>query len=257
MGGERLVLPPRERRVLGVLLEKELATPAYYPLTVNAATSSCNQKSNRDPVTEYTEAEVEDALEQLRARGLASAVFPAGGRVAKWRHLVREALGLEAAARAVLAELLLRGPQTPGELRARASRMRPLADLPALQQAIEQLAGHDPPLVTQLGTAGSRRAVRYAHTLYPEEELAALGGGAGRAGRRGRRRRGGSAAGCGGGVATGSVAGAGAPGGAAGGTPGARRAAGGMNGPAEGLTVRESAAARSGRSEGEWDAGVA
>ncbi|RME71075.1 MAG: DUF480 domain-containing protein [Planctomycetota bacterium] len=195
-GAESAVaLDPIERRVLGVLIEKQLSTPASYPLTLNALIAGCNQKSNRDPVLDLEPYEVQEALERLRARGLVSQYFSAGGRAEKWRTLDREHWGIGGPERAVLAELLLRGPQSMGELRARASRMVPIADLAALGEVLEALASHQPPLAVRLSPPGQRRGVRWAHALYPETERAALrteegaraaaaGGGGGGAGAR-------------------------------------------------------------------------
>ena len=128
-----------EARVLGVLIEKAFTTPDQYPLSLNATTNGCNQKSNRDPVLDFSEAEVRIALQGLRMKGLAGQSVPAGSRVERWRHNATEALGVGERETAVLAELLLRGPQTAGELRSRARRMRDLPDLEALERALEGL----------------------------------------------------------------------------------------------------------------------
>lgn len=128
-----------EARALGVLIEKAFTTPDQYPLSLNATTNGCNQKSNRDPVTDFSEAEVRIALQGLRMKGLAGQSVPAGSRVERWRHNAMETLGIGEREAAVLAELLLRGPQTAGELRSRARRMRDLPDPEALGQALEAL----------------------------------------------------------------------------------------------------------------------
>src|SRR2546423_3663444 len=125
-------LTARERRVVGVLVEKQKTTPEYYPMTLAAIVTACNQKSNRDPVTNYDQDDVEEALHSLRKKG-AVILVEGVGRVARWKHTLYEWLKVSKVELAVLAELLLRGPQTEGDLRARASRMEPLADLPALQ----------------------------------------------------------------------------------------------------------------------------
>ncbi len=163
-----------ERRVLGVLLEKGFTTPDQYPLTLNALVTASNQKSCRHPVTQLSEEQVLEALDRLRKKGLCSLVQPAGGRTNRWRHLVRESLQLEGGESAVLAELLLRGPQTDGELRQNASRMVPIESPEALQQAMEKLRGRTEPLAVRLGPEERRRGVRYAHTFYPAAELEAL-----------------------------------------------------------------------------------
>ncbi len=128
-----------EARVLGVLIEKAFTTPDQYPLSLNATTNGCNQKSNRDPVLDFSEAEVRIALQGLRMKGLAGQSVPAGSRVERWRHNAMEALGVGEREAAVLAELLLRGPQTAGELRSRARRMRDLPDLESLERTLEGL----------------------------------------------------------------------------------------------------------------------
>jgi uncharacterized protein YceH (UPF0502 family) len=162
-------LGPRERRVLGVLIEKQKTTPDAYPMTVNALVAGCNQKSNRDPVTNYSAEDVEEALESLRQKGVAVR-YEGSGRVEKWKHAAYDWLALRnrAAEMAVLAELLLRGPQTEGELRARASRMDPIPDLPALQAILEFLSQRE--LVVYLTPPGQKRGVVVAHGLYPAEE---------------------------------------------------------------------------------------
>src|SRR5262245_9738614 len=117
-----ILLDPIESRLFGVLIEKALTTPDQYPLSVNAAVNGANQKSNRDPVLTLEEPEVASALQRLEKKYMARLVFPGGSRVEKYCHNGKDALGLDAPALAVLAELLLRGPQSPGELRGRAGR---------------------------------------------------------------------------------------------------------------------------------------
>ena len=123
---------------MGVLVEKAKTTPEYYPMTVAAIVAACNQKSNRDPVTNYDQDDVEETLHGLRKKG-AVILIEGSGRVAKWKHTLYDWLKVTKVELAVLAELLLRGPQTEGELRARASRMEPLDDLPALQAILDAL----------------------------------------------------------------------------------------------------------------------
>lgn len=161
-----------EVRVLGCLIEKELATPEYCPLTLNALTSACNQKSNRDPVMQLDEAEVVRSLDALRFKQLAL-LSAEGGRVPKYRHILAEKLRLSPAELAVLAELLVRGPQTVGELRTRAERMHPFADLAAVEQVMEELAARTPPLVTKLPRQPGRKEQRYAQLFAGEPVLAA------------------------------------------------------------------------------------
>lgn len=163
-----------ERRVLGVLIEKSLAQPAYYPMSVNAVTVGCNQKNNRDPVMELDEESVWDTLEQLRQRGLVARAQLSGSRVDKFKHEVQQALNLAANQRAVLAELLLRGPQTVNELRTRCSRMTPFDSPEAVTETLDSLATRDPPLVRQCSRAPGQREVRFGHLLYPPGEEPAM-----------------------------------------------------------------------------------
>jgi len=156
----------RERRILGVLAEKGQTTPESYPLSVNALVTGSNQKSNRDPITSFDDAEVEQALEVLEPKGLVQRVQ--GGRVDRWRHLLYEKWGVNKAELAVLAELLLRGPQTVGDLRGRASRMEPIASLDALREALKPLVERK--LVVWL-TPESRRGATLTHGFHPPEEL--------------------------------------------------------------------------------------
>lgn len=167
-GASWVPLTPRERRVLGVLVEKAKTTPEYYPLSVAAIVTGCNQKSNRDPVTNYEPDDVEDTLHSLRTKG-AVVLIEGGGRVARWKHTLYDWLKVSKVELAVVAELLLRGPQTEGELRARASRMEPLADLPVLQALLEALAPRG--LVVYLSPPGQKRGVFVTHGLYPRDEL--------------------------------------------------------------------------------------
>jgi uncharacterized protein len=161
-------LSPRERRVLGVLAEKAKTTPEYYPLTIAAIVSGCNQKSNRDPITNYDADDVEDTLHSLRKKG-AAILVEAGGRVPRWKHTLYDWLKVSKVELAVIAELLLRGPQTEGELRARASRMEPLSDLPALQAQLDALAPRG--LIVYLSPPGQKRGVMLTHGLHPADEL--------------------------------------------------------------------------------------
>lgn len=160
-------LSPRERRVLGVMVEKAKTTPEYYPMTLAAIVTGCNQKSNRDPVTNYDADDVEDILQDLRHKG-AAVKIEGSGRVVRWKHTLYDWLKVSKVELAVLAELMLRGMQTEGDLRARASRMEPLPDLTALQAALEALAGRD--LVIFLSPPGRKRGVLVSHGLYPPAE---------------------------------------------------------------------------------------
>jgi uncharacterized protein YceH (UPF0502 family) len=167
-GASWVPLTPRERRVVGVLAEKGKMTPEYYPMTVAAIVAGCNQKSNRDPITNYDQDDVEETLQGLRKKG-AAILVEAGGRVPRWKHTLYDWLKVSKAELAVIVELLLRGPQTEGELRSRVSRMEPLPDLAALQALLEALTPRG--LVVYLSPPGQKRGVMLTHGLYPPDEL--------------------------------------------------------------------------------------
>jgi uncharacterized protein YceH (UPF0502 family) len=160
-------LSPIEQRVLGVLIEKGYTTPEQYPLTLNATVVACNQKSCRDPILELDEVEVLETLDDLREKKLVVRIRPTGSRTDRYRHCALEELELSNRACAVLAELLLRGPQTDGELRQRANRMLPIENLAQLQEILADLRSRTPPLVRRLSPEGQRRGVRFCHALYP------------------------------------------------------------------------------------------
>ena len=164
-----MVEPPllnaAEQRVMGVLIEKSLATPQYYPLTLNQVVTACNQKSNRDPVVSMMEDEVEGVLTTLANRGLATQVFASGSRAGKYRQELTGMLELNGQEMAVMAEFLLRGSQTVGELRTRASRMKSIPDMAALHEVLQGLAGKDQPLARRLTPPGIQRGVRWGHLL--------------------------------------------------------------------------------------------
>ena len=158
------------RRVLGTLIEKGLTTPGSYPLTLKSTLTGCNQSSNRDPVSNYSESAVQEALEELQEAGLTAEVHTAGGRAAKYRHLVRKRLTISEPQLAVLTELMLRGRQSLGELRARASRMVPIASLDELREALEGLMELN--FVTADGPL-ARRGATVDHALYEPGETPA------------------------------------------------------------------------------------
>jgi uncharacterized protein YceH (UPF0502 family) len=163
------VLDVYERRVLGVLVEKAKTTPDTYPLSINALTSGCNQKSNRDPLLNLSDFEVEDALTRCKDKGLAVKIT--GGRVIRWRHYLYESWMVDKLDLAILAELLLRGPQTEGELRSRAARMEPFDDLDALRRSLRPLVERG--FVVYL-TPEDRRGAVLTHGFHAPEELAQL-----------------------------------------------------------------------------------
>ena len=159
-------LDPKEARVFGVLVEKALTTPEQYPLTVNAATNGANQKSNRDPVLSLSEDEVASALERLEQKYMARKVFPMNSRVEKFCHNGKDALNLDAAGLAVVAELLMRGPQSPGDLRGRANRMAPIESLDQLASILATLIERG--YVQRLPPLPGSRAERYVQLLSPD-----------------------------------------------------------------------------------------
>jgi uncharacterized protein len=154
-----------EARVLGALIEKELTTPEYYPLSLNALVNACNQKSNRDPVMSLDDAAVDNALRSLDKQGLAGRADAMHNRATKFEHRLQEAFNLDRRETAILAELLLRGPQTPGELRGRASRMHPFDDLAQVQSTVQRLMQHEPPIVKVLPRQPGTKEARHAHLL--------------------------------------------------------------------------------------------
>jgi hypothetical protein len=159
-------LSPHAARVLGCLVEKARTTPDQYPLSLNALVTACNQTTNRWPVVRYGEDEVEAALDELRALELVRREKPHGGRAIKYSELMGRALVLDEAGVALLAVLLLRGPQTPGELKARTERLHAFADLPALDDALRALATHeDGALVEQLAREPGRKESRWRDLL--------------------------------------------------------------------------------------------
>ena len=160
-----IVLNEMEARVLGALLEKEITTPDYYPLSLNSLVNACNQKSNRDPVTNLDEDSVRDALRTLHDNSLARSVSAADSRVTKYEHRLQEAFNFDRREAALFCELLLRGPQTPGELRMRAERMHQFDDLSEAQSALQRLMNREPPLVKVLARQPGTKESRYIHLL--------------------------------------------------------------------------------------------
>lgn len=158
-----------ERRVLGVLVEKAKTTPEGYPLSLNALVTGCNQKSNRSPQMNVAADDVEEVLDRLREESAVAEVM-GGGRVAKYRHYMKDWMGVDGNELAVMAELILRGPQTVGQLRGRAARMGPIADLNALRPILKSLT--DKGLVIAITPEGRGQVV--THALYPRPELDSL-----------------------------------------------------------------------------------
>lgn len=169
-----VTLTPQEARVLGVLIEKSLALPEYYPMTINAITAACNQKNNRDPVTHYTEADVATALHGLTRWQLVSQAPPdRNSRVNRFIHEVEKRFGWSTPQRAIMAELLLRGPQTVGELRTNASRMFRLEAIDYVNELLTELQTSDPPFVAVLPRQPGQSAIRHRHLLCGADPAAA------------------------------------------------------------------------------------
>jgi hypothetical protein len=160
-----------EQRVIGSLLEKERTVPDTYPMTLNGLRTACNQSSGRDPILHLTDTEVQAALDRLRAAGLTRVLHPShGARQPKYRQVLDEVLALEAGERAVITLLLLRGAQTPGELRSRSERLHAFGDLASVDAALAALAGRDDPLVVELARRPGQKEQRWVHRLGPVSE---------------------------------------------------------------------------------------
>ncbi len=165
-------LSKTQRRVLGVLVEKGFTTPEYYPLTLKAATTGCNQKSNRSPITHYSEDTVEETMDELRKLGLVAVVHTESGRTERYRHFMRQRYPFTETQLAIITELLLRGCQQTGELRSRASRMAPIASLDELRADLRELARQG---YVQSSGPLERRGIDVAHTLYEPHEPPVFG----------------------------------------------------------------------------------
>ncbi len=169
----KIVLTPDEARVIGCLMEKEVTTPEHYPLSINALTNACNQKSNRDPVLSLAETAVQQVVDGLMKKHLVSDRSGYGGRVTKYKHVLCNtefgSLRFTDIERAIICELLVRGPQSTGELRTRCGRMATIADSGELEIALRALSTHESgPFVTRLPRAAGTRDARYAHLLCGE-----------------------------------------------------------------------------------------
>lgn len=158
-------LTPVQSRIVGCLIEKEMATPDNYPLTMNALLAACNQTSNRNPVTKLDEATVGNALLNLRGENLVRIVYSRSNRADKYRHVLDEVLALEPEHLAVLSVLMLRGPQTAGELRSRTERLHPFSSQDEVDDVLRQLAGRNEPLVARLERRPGQKESRWAHLL--------------------------------------------------------------------------------------------
>lgn len=165
-----IVLSPEEARVLGALIEKDITTPDYYPLSLNALVNACNQKNNRDPVMVLDENTVRDALVTLQGKRLAGPASGADSRVTKYEHRIQEVFNFTRAETAVMDVLLLRGPQTPGELRGRTERMYKFEELSDVQATLQRLMQREPSLVKMLPRQPGTKESRYAHLLSGDVE---------------------------------------------------------------------------------------
>ena len=164
-----------EARVLGSLVEKQVTTPEYYPLTLNSLTLACNQKNNRTPVTAYDETTVAQALETLREKNLAYVFYGSTSRVPKYKHVLPEVMHLSQAEMALICVLLLRGPQTPGELATRAYRLYEFSGLEEVESTLNSLISREPdPLVTRLPRQPGQKEARFAHLLSGEVSIEAI-----------------------------------------------------------------------------------
>jgi uncharacterized protein len=166
-----IVLDPVEARVLGALIEKDVTTPDYYPLSLNALVNACNQKNNRDPVMTLDEVAVRQALQTLQEKRLAGTASGADSRVTKYEHRAAEVFNFTRGETAVLCVLLLRGPQTPGELRGRGERMHRFEDLDEVQSAMQKLMQREPALVKVLPRQPGTKESRYVHLLSGDVEV--------------------------------------------------------------------------------------
>lgn len=169
------VLDPVEIRILGVLIEKQMATPDYYPLTLNAMINACNQKSNREPVMNLDEPTVQQAVDQLRNRRLVWQIRTHGSRIPKYRHNMEDVAGFSDRELAVLCVLFLRGPQTAGELRQRTVRLAEFHALPAVEHTLQKLAGREEgPFAVQLSRRPGQKENRWAHLFAEVDDTDAV-----------------------------------------------------------------------------------
>jgi len=169
------ILTDIETRVLGALVEKQVTTPEYYPLTLNALTLACNQKNNRHPVTSYSESQVSAAVETLREKNLTYVFYGSTSRVPKYKHVMPEVMHLNRAELALMCVLMLRGPQTPGELRGNAARLHEFAGLDEIEHTLNGLISHEQePFVVRLPRQAGQKEVRFAHLLSGEVQVDAV-----------------------------------------------------------------------------------
>ena len=163
-----------EVRVLGSLVEKQLTTPEYYPLTLNALTAACNQKSNRDPVMSLGETDIQAAIDRMRDLNLVYLFYGSGSRTVKYKHMLPSVYELDPAGTAVMTVLMLRGAQTIGEIRDRTGRLFEFRDLNEVQAALDELTRRDEPLIVKLERQAGQKEARYAHLLSGEIDVSKL-----------------------------------------------------------------------------------
>jgi uncharacterized protein len=166
-----LVLTDAEVRVLGSLIEKEITTPDYYPLSLNSLVTACNQSSNRNPIVHFDESTVLNAVDTLREKKLVHIVDRGESRVVKYRHVLYEAMSMTRPAIAIICVLMLRGPQTVGEIRTRSGRLYDFTSLEQVETALAALMSGESPLVARLSRQAGQKEVRYAHLLYGEIQM--------------------------------------------------------------------------------------
>jgi Uncharacterized protein conserved in bacteria len=167
------ILNETEARIIGALIEKQLTTPEYYPLTLNALVAACNQKTNRDPVVSYDEQTVQNALDSLREKNLVYIFYGSNSRVPKYKHILPQALELDERETAIICVLLLRGPQTLGELRERTGRLYEFSGIGEVNETLDTLMRRDEPLVVRLERQPGQKEARYAHLLSGEVDASA------------------------------------------------------------------------------------
>ncbi len=163
-----------EARILGSLVEKQLTTPEYYPLTLNALIAACNQRSNRDPVMSLGESDILSAIDSLRDKNLVYLYYGSTSRTVKYKHMMQQVYELEAPSLAVVTLLLLRGPQTAGELRGRSDRLHEFSSIAEVQEALDELAARPEPVVIKLARQPGQKEPRYAHLLSGPVDEAAI-----------------------------------------------------------------------------------
>jgi uncharacterized protein YceH (UPF0502 family) len=162
------ILTEVEARIVGALIEKQLSTPEYYPLTLNALVAACNQKSNREPVVSFDDELVQKSLDELREKNIVYVFYGSTSRVPKYKHILPKTLELDEAETAILCVLMLRGAQTLGELRERTGRLYEFSGLGEVQETLDQLTRRDEPLVVKLERQPGQKEARYAHLLSGE-----------------------------------------------------------------------------------------